>query len=431
MRAPRSRTGYVQEQVNIGSAPPGSKVKWFRSASDEPRFINTVTFDSKENAPTLVMVHGYGASQGFFFRNFDALANRFRVIAIDQFGWGGSSRPDFDCRSTQETEAWFIDSFEEWRKAKNFSNFILLGHSFGGYVATNRAPFWIGEGCLPSLAPALVKRERGTERDKRKGGADSGGAGLIADRGRRGRGSNAWRIGAADSQLSTSLFASGRGRGAPCGKQELARVHRQGNDASTASRTGAPRFGAAQREEGGPLHVVAVVAVLGQEEEAAYGQTRSGKTHTMLDEISELGVKPGSECGMAPRIFQFLIARIRAEEESRRDENLKYNCKCSFLEIYNEQITDLLDSSSTKLQLREDTRVGVYVENLTKREVTCVSDIITLLMQGSVNRKVYAREPNIMRYIKIAAMLPNRTIRDVALRCSGGLEKVFLGSDFR
>ncbi|KAE8803067.1 Kinesin-like protein KIF15 [Hordeum vulgare] len=103
---------------------------------------------------------------------------------------------------------------------------------------------------------------------------------------------------------------------------------------------------------------------------------------------SELGVKPGSECGMAPRIFQFLIGRIRTEEESRRDENLKYNCKCFFLEIYNEQITDLLDPSSTNLQLREDTRLGVYVENLNKREVTCVSDIITLLMQGSVNRKV-------------------------------------------
>ena len=37
------------------------------------------------------------------------------------------------------------------------------------------------------------------------------------------------------------------------------------------------------------------------------------------------------------------------EEESRRDEQLKYNCKCSFLEIYNEQITDLLDPSSTNL----------------------------------------------------------------------------------
>lgn len=80
------RTPYVQEQVNIGSGPPGSKVRWFRSSSDEPRFINTVTFDSKDDSPTLVMVHGYAASQGFFFRNFDALAKHFRVIAIDQLG---------------------------------------------------------------------------------------------------------------------------------------------------------------------------------------------------------------------------------------------------------------------------------------------------------------------------------------------------------
>lgn len=80
------RTSYVQEKVNIGSGPPGSKVRWFRSKSDEPRFINTVTFDAKDDSPTLVMVHGYGASQGFFFRNFDALTSRFRVIAIDQLG---------------------------------------------------------------------------------------------------------------------------------------------------------------------------------------------------------------------------------------------------------------------------------------------------------------------------------------------------------
>ncbi|XWS25861.1 hypothetical protein CRYUN_Cryun27aG0103700 [Craigia yunnanensis] len=133
------KTPYVQEQVNIGSGAPGSKVRWFRSTSNEPRFINTVTFDSKEGSPTLVMVHGYAASQGFFFKNFDSLANRFNVIAIDQLGWGGSSRPDFTCKSTEETEAWFVDSFEEWRKAKNLSNFILLGHSFGGYVASKYA----------------------------------------------------------------------------------------------------------------------------------------------------------------------------------------------------------------------------------------------------------------------------------------------------
>ncbi|CAH9077785.1 unnamed protein product [Cuscuta europaea] len=133
------KTPYTQEQVNIGSGPPGSKTRWFRSTSSEPRFINSVTFDSKEGSPTLVMVHGYGASQGFFFRNFESLAKHFRVIAIDQLGWGGSSRPDFTCKSTEETEAWFIDSFEEWRKAKNLTNFILLGHSFGGYVAAKYA----------------------------------------------------------------------------------------------------------------------------------------------------------------------------------------------------------------------------------------------------------------------------------------------------
>lgn len=133
------KTPYVQEKVNIGSGPPDSKVRWFRSSSNEPRFINTVTFDAKDDSPTLVMVHGYAASQGFFFRNFDALASRFRVIAIDQLGWGGSSRPDFTCKSTEETEAWFIDSLEEWRKAKNLGKFILLGHSFGGYIASKYA----------------------------------------------------------------------------------------------------------------------------------------------------------------------------------------------------------------------------------------------------------------------------------------------------
>jgi pimeloyl-ACP methyl ester carboxylesterase len=132
------KTPYVVEQVNIGAGPPGSKVSWFRSVSNEPRFINTVTFD-KPDAPTIVLVHGYAASQGFFFRNFDALASKFRVIAIDQIGWGASSRPDFTCKNTEEAESWFVESLEEWRKAKQLDDFILLGHSLGGYVASRYA----------------------------------------------------------------------------------------------------------------------------------------------------------------------------------------------------------------------------------------------------------------------------------------------------
>ncbi|EYU37720.1 hypothetical protein MIMGU_mgv1a000013mg [Erythranthe guttata] len=124
----------------------------------------------------------------------------------------------------------------------------------------------------------------------------------------------------------------------------------------------------------------------------AYGQTGSGKTYTMLGEIEELEVKPSPHRGMTPRIFEFLFARIRAE--SRRDEQLKYNCKCSFLEIYNEQITDLLDPSSTNLMLREDMKKGVYVENLSEFEVHTVGDILQLLTQGSSNRRVAATNMN-------------------------------------
>ncbi|KAK8562917.1 hypothetical protein V6N12_010981 [Hibiscus sabdariffa] len=126
----------------------------------------------------------------------------------------------------------------------------------------------------------------------------------------------------------------------------------------------------------------------------AYGQTGSGKTYTMLGEIEDLEVKPSPQRGMTPRIFEFLFARIQAEEEIRREEKLKYNCKCSFLEIYNEQITDLLDPSATNLLLREDVKKGVYVENLTEFEVQAVSDILKLLSQGSLNRKVAATNMN-------------------------------------
>ncbi|CAH9125833.1 unnamed protein product [Cuscuta epithymum] len=126
----------------------------------------------------------------------------------------------------------------------------------------------------------------------------------------------------------------------------------------------------------------------------AYGQTGSGKTYTMLGEIEELEIRPSPHRGMTPRIFEFLFARIRLEEESRREERLKYSCKCSFLEIYNEQVTDLLDPSSTNLMLREDTTKGVYVENLSEFEVQTVGDILKLLSQGSSNRRVAATNMN-------------------------------------
>ncbi|KAL2464505.1 Phragmoplast orienting kinesin-1 [Forsythia ovata] len=126
----------------------------------------------------------------------------------------------------------------------------------------------------------------------------------------------------------------------------------------------------------------------------AYGQTGSGKTYTMMGEIYQMDGKLTEECGITPRIFEYLFARIREEEESRKHERLEYSCKCSFLEIYNEQITDLLEPSSSNLQLREDSKKGVYVENLTEYRVRTVDDVLKLLLQGAANRKMAATHMN-------------------------------------
>lgn len=91
----------------------------------------------------LVILHGYGAGLGFFYKNFEPLSRRpgWRLYALDLLGMGRSSRPPFHIHAKSkegkiaETEAFFIDSLEEWRKEKKIERFTLMGHSLGGYMA--------------------------------------------------------------------------------------------------------------------------------------------------------------------------------------------------------------------------------------------------------------------------------------------------------
>ncbi|XP_008789959.2 kinesin-like protein KIN-12G [Phoenix dactylifera] len=126
----------------------------------------------------------------------------------------------------------------------------------------------------------------------------------------------------------------------------------------------------------------------------AYGQTGSGKTHTMLGDIEGGTRRHSVNCGMTPRVFEHLFSRIQKEKESRRDEKLQFTCKCSFLEIYNEQILDLLNPSSVNLQIREDAKKGVHVETLSEFEVSSARDVMQQLIQGAANRKVAATNMN-------------------------------------
>ncbi|XVF37885.1 hypothetical protein REPUB_Repub20aG0049500 [Reevesia pubescens] len=121
----------------------------------------------------------------------------------------------------------------------------------------------------------------------------------------------------------------------------------------------------------------------------AYGQTGSGKTYTIWGPANALLEQylSSDQQGLTTRVFERLFARINEEQVKHADKQLKYQCRCSFLEIYNEQITDLLDPNQRNLQLREDVKSGVYVENLTEEYVSSMKDVTQLLIKGLSNRR--------------------------------------------
>ncbi|KAF9883134.1 hypothetical protein FE257_004054 [Aspergillus nanangensis] len=91
----------------------------------------------------LVMLHGYGAGLGFFYKNFEPLSRLqgWQLHALDMLGMGRSTRPSFRIKSKdrdeaiKEAEGWFVDALEEWRIKRKIDRFTLLGHSLGGYMA--------------------------------------------------------------------------------------------------------------------------------------------------------------------------------------------------------------------------------------------------------------------------------------------------------
>ncbi|CAM9760071.1 unnamed protein product [Ectocarpus fasciculatus] len=91
----------------------------------------------------------------------------------------------------------------------------------------------------------------------------------------------------------------------------------------------------------------------------AYGQTGTGKTFTME------GFKRGASAedrGIIPRAIEQVFAHIQRNASPR----MRFLVRASYLQIYNEQISDLLKPERNNLTIREDKKRGVFVEGLSE-----------------------------------------------------------------
>ena len=123
----------------------------------------------------------------------------------------------------------------------------------------------------------------------------------------------------------------------------------------------------------------------------AYGQTGSGKTYTMQGPAEAPGVIPHA----LTEVFQ---TAARAAREGGR----AYEFALSYVELYNEDLLDLLgneedpegEGGSQPLLVREDAERGVYIQGVTETPVSCYADAARALAAGEERRHVAATQLN-------------------------------------
>merc|ERR1719174_2491440 len=96
------------------------------------------------------------------------------------------------------------------------------------------------------------------------------------------------------------------------------------------------------------------------------------------------------ERGIIPRSIEQIFGHIGKSVSPQ----LRFLVRCSYLQIYNEVISDLLKPERTNLSIREDKKKGVFVEGLSEWVVRSPQEIYGLMQKGGAMRATGSHKYN-------------------------------------
>ena len=119
----------------------------------------------------------------------------------------------------------------------------------------------------------------------------------------------------------------------------------------------------------------------------AYGQSGSGKTHTMTGVYDNQDLK-----GIIPRSFDHIFACIK--QQTAANPTKRFTLYCSFVELYNGKVRDLLAKQQVTLAVKESKDKTFFVQGAHIPQVKFPEDLTRLMEEGTERRMVDATELN-------------------------------------
>jgi DNA repair exonuclease SbcCD ATPase subunit len=119
----------------------------------------------------------------------------------------------------------------------------------------------------------------------------------------------------------------------------------------------------------------------------AYGQSGSGKTHTMTGKLDDEDLK-----GIIPRTFEYVFQTIREQQTSSPTRS--FTLSCTFVELYNGKIHDLLAKGQVPLAVKESKDKTFFVQGVNIPQVKFAEDLSRHMEEGTERRRVASTDLN-------------------------------------